>query len=66
MDTKKLVMFCILMESHGRGIEGISPGYLEEKFGLVESSLTPDEMLCHLDKENQAKYNKWIKTWRVN
>jgi hypothetical protein len=64
MDMKKLVMFCILMENQD-GIKGKAPSYLMEKWGLVESSLTPEEMLRHLDKNNQAKYREWEKTWRV-
>lgn len=62
MDLKKLVMFCILMEGH-EGIRGKAPSYILEKFDLIESCRTPEEMFGHLDKNNQAKYLNWLKTW---
>jgi hypothetical protein len=62
MDLKKLVMFCILMEGH-EGIKGKAPSYIMEKFDLASDRCPPEEMFGHLDKNNQAKYKAWLKTW---
>jgi len=59
---KKLVMFCILMEGND-GIKGKAPSYIQEKFDLAMSNNTPEEMLGHLDRENQRKYRRWAETW---
>lgn len=58
---KKLVAFCVLMES-GEGITQKSPDYVMEKWGLV--TMCPDDVLPTLmDPHNQAKYNKYLKQW---
>lgn len=61
MNLKQLVAFAILMENND-GILGKSPSYILEKYGASKIMSNPQELL---DFENKAKFNKYMKTWRV-
>lgn len=60
MKLHSLVMFCILMEGND-GIRGKAPSYIREKFLLAQQH--PENVLPHLDGDNQKKYKKWKETW---
>jgi len=61
-NIKQLVAFCILMENNG-GIVNKAPGYVIEKFNACKNLNNNPDVL--LDCFNKAKYDKYMKTWRV-
>jgi len=60
-DLKRLVVFCILMETH-QGIVGKAPTYIIEKWNAVNIT-APEHLEALLDKNNKEKYREWLKTW---
>ena len=63
LTIKQLVAFAVLMEK-GEGITTKSPTYVAEKWKLV--ALTPDHQLPTLmDIWNKAKYEEYLKTWKI-
>ena len=61
MDVRRLVVFCILMETH-QGILGKAPLYIEEKWNAINN--LPIEYLPYLlDDENKRKYRDWLRKW---
>ena len=65
MELEQLVAFCVLMEN-GQGIVGKAPSYIFEKFKAVQRREKRDELRGLLDLRNQAKFDKYIETWRVD
>jgi len=61
--TRRLVIFCILMESRS-GILGKSPAYILEKYNSVMNMDVPYPENV-LDLPNREKYEKWLERWEV-
>lgn len=60
---KRLVAFAILMES-SEGIIGKAPYYVLEKFEETQA-IHLNLLTQLLDSENKAKYDRYLKTWRL-
>lgn len=58
---KKLIVFCILMETNN-GILNKSPSYIMEKYIAVFDRDT-DKLESLLDPKNKRIYRKYIRTW---
>jgi len=58
-ELKRLVIFCILMES-GRGILGKSPDYIKEKFDASTLAPHPESLL---DGDNMEKLEEYFRRW---
>jgi len=58
---KGLIAFAILMESNV-GIIGKSPVYVREKFELTQTLEDPSQAL---DRDNKAKYEDYLKGWKL-
>lgn len=63
-ELDKLVVFSIFMEN-GQGIAVKAPGYIMEKWRLVNADVSDEFILDKLDDMNQAKYRKWQQTWKM-
>lgn len=62
---KKLVVFCILMESN-EGILGKAPSYIEEKYERYISGFGPrDSWRWGLDQKNLQKFKEYLKRWEA-
>ena len=64
MELEQLVTFCILMEN-GIGIVGKAPSYLFEKWNACSQTTSKDWLQGMLDSNNQAKFDEYMKRWRV-
>jgi len=60
-ELKRLVIFCILMES-GRGILGKSPAYIKEKFDASTLVPHPESLL---DGVNMKKLEEYFRRWQT-
>ena len=65
MELEQLVAFCILMEN-GQGILTKAPSYIFEKFKSCGLRDSRQSLMGLLDMSNQAKFKKYLKTWRVD
>lgn len=65
MELEQLVAFCILMEN-GRGIASKSPDYIFEKYKTCSLTTKRDYLRGMLDADNRAKFDEYIKTWRID
>lgn len=55
----KMIAFCILMENN-QGILEKAPNYIKKKWNLV---MALDDPTAALDKQNQAKYVRYMRYW---
>ena len=65
MELEQLVAFCVLMEN-GQGIVGKAPSYIFEKFKSCSARQSREMLMGLLDCNNQAKFKKYLETWRVD
>jgi hypothetical protein len=65
MELEQLIAFCILMEN-GQGIVGKAPSYIFEKYEACSRTTKREWLRGMLDLHNQAKFDEYIKTWRVD
>lgn len=62
--VKRLVAFAVLMES-GSGVLSKSPSCVLEKFELV-LNCSVSSLHTLMDMDNQAKYKRYLKEWRLS
>jgi len=62
-NIKKLVAFCILMESSNDGILSKAPSYIQEKYEACLSCKEDWQLRALLDMGNKAKFDRWVERW---
>jgi hypothetical protein len=62
MKTINAIVFSILMDHHGMGVEHAHPDYVNEKLKTLEL-VSESEAVAMLDYHNQCRLKHWLKTW---
>ena len=61
MSIGQLLVFAVLMQS-GKGILGVAPSYLMDKYLEVRQYDNPEFLL---DSTNKTIYDEWLDKWSV-